>query len=76
MVIIKGERTVLEVNLGHPIVTSEELLRSCTKMQEPIELSFGVVSWVSPGIAVLLPSPSSPRDWRGKGVVGFSLPLV
>jgi len=29
------------------------LLRSCAEMHEPIELSFGVVSVVSPGIRVL-----------------------
>ena len=38
------------VKLGRPIVTN--LLRSC-EVREPIELLFGVISGVGPGIHVL-----------------------
>ena len=40
------------------------LLRSCVEVLTAIELSFGVVSGVGPGIHVL---DGSPRDSRGRG---------
>jgi len=40
------------VNLGHPIVTNGDL-RSSAEVRTVIELSFGVVSGVGPGIDVL-----------------------
>ena len=43
VVIVEGEGAVL----GHLIVTNWNLLRSCAKVRELIELSFGVVSGVS-----------------------------
>ena len=52
VVIIRAEGAVLGVNVGRPIVTSGPLLHSCVEMREPIELLFGVVSWVGPGIGV------------------------
>jgi len=50
------------------------LRRSCAKVREPIELSFGMVSVVGPGIDVL---DGGPRTLRGREVFGegFS-PLV
>jgi len=38
------------VNLGRPIVNNGTLLHSCAEVREPIELSFGVVSGLGPGI--------------------------
>jgi len=35
------------------IVTNADLLRSCVKMHETIEVPFGVLSGISPGIGVL-----------------------
>jgi len=40
------------------------LLRSCVEVREPIELPFGMVSGVGPGIDVL---DGGPRALRGKG---------
>ena len=53
MVIVEGERSVLGVNLGHPIVTSGAFLHSCAEVQELIKLLFGVVSGVSGRMGVL-----------------------
>ena len=47
VVIIEGEGTVLEVNLG-------TLLHSCAEVSKLIELSFGVVSVVGPGVVGVL----------------------
>ena len=52
MEIAPWEWAVLEVNVGHPIVTNGDLLRSCVKMRDVIELPFGVVSVVDSGIGV------------------------
>ena len=46
-------RGSLGVNLRHPIVTNGTLLRRCVEVRTAIELSFGVVSGVGPGIHVL-----------------------
>ena len=53
VVVVEEEGTVLGVNLGNPIVTKGILLHSCVEVHKPIELSFGVVSGVGPGIGVL-----------------------
>ena len=53
MVIVEGKGAVLGVNLGRPIVTTGTLSRSCAEVCAAIELSFGVVSEVTPGIHVL-----------------------
>jgi len=49
----RGKGAVLGVNVEHPIVTNGNLLRSCAKVREPIELSFGVVNGVGRGLGVL-----------------------
>jgi len=38
------------------------LLRSCAEVREPIELSFGVVSGVGPGIHVLYGGSRIPKE--------------
>jgi len=43
------------------------LLHSYAEVREPIELSFGVVSWVSPGIHVLDGGLQAPK---GRGCLG------
>jgi len=48
------------------------LLRSCTEVRELIELSFGEVSGVSPGIGVL---DGSPRAARGRAVSRVFCPI-
>jgi len=54
VVIVEGEGAVLRLNLGHPIVINGDFdAKLCAEVREPIELSFGVVSGVSPGIHVL-----------------------
>jgi len=52
--------------MRRPIVTNGDLLRRCVEMRRPtaIELSFGVVSGVGPGIHV---SDGSPRASRRRG---------
>jgi len=60
VVIIRAEGAVLGVNVGRPIVTSGPLLHSCVEVHEPIELSFGMVSGVGPGI------DRGPRASRGR----------
>ena len=55
------------VNLGHPIVTNGDL-RSSAEVRTVIELSFGVVSGVGPGIDVL---DGGPRVSRGRGCLGI-----
>ena len=64
VVIIKGKGAVLWLNLGRPIVTKGPLLHSCVEVFELIELSFGVVNWVGPGIDVL---DGGSRPSRGRG---------
>jgi len=44
------EVAILVVNVGHPIVTSGDLLRSCVNVSEAIELPFGLVSEIDPGL--------------------------
>ena len=39
--------------MGCPIVTKGTLWHSCVKVRAVIELPFGVMSWVGPGIGVL-----------------------
>jgi len=41
------------VNLGIPLLPVGTLLRSCAEVRTAIELSFGMVSGVGPGIDVL-----------------------
>jgi len=50
------------------------LLRSCVKVREPMELSFEVVSGVSRGMGVLEGFPHAPRG-RGLGIL-FRTPLL
>jgi len=45
------------------------LLRSCVEVHEPIELSFGMMSGVSPGIDVQNGGPHGSREWVDFGVV-------
>jgi len=45
------------------------LLRRCVEVRRAIELSFGVVSGVSPGIHVLDGSPHASREGAVSGVV-------
>jgi len=49
----RRRRTVLGVNLGHPVVTNGDVVACCAVVHEPIELSFGTVSGLGPGIDVL-----------------------
>ena len=51
-----------------------DVLLSCAKVREPIELSFGAVSGVGLGIRVLDGSPRVSR--RRSGFRGFSPALV
>jgi len=68
VVIVEGKVAVLGVYLGRPIVTMGHLLRSCVKVHEPIELSFGVVSGVGSGIDQM----GSTSCLKGKGMfLGF-----
>jgi len=70
---VKGEGAVLGVNLWEPIVTNEDLLRSCTKVCELMELSLEVVSGVGRGMGVLEGSMCP----KGKGrFQDFSISLV
>jgi len=46
-------RVSFGVNVRHPFVTNGDLLHSCAKLHELIELSFRVVSGVSSGMGVL-----------------------
>jgi len=46
----------------------ETLLHSCAEVREPIELSFGMVSDVGPGIYVLDRGSRAPK---GRAVVGI-----
>ena len=65
MVIVEGEGAVSEVNLRHPIVTNGDFVASlCKSAYIVIELPFGVVSDVGPGIHVL---DGSPRASMGRG---------
>ena len=41
------------VNLWRPVITIGELLRRCVEVHIAIEVSFGVVSEVGPGIHML-----------------------
>jgi len=73
-------KAVLGVNVGHPIVTNGgPLLHSCVKVREPIELSFGVVSGVSPVIDVQNGGPRVSRkgvDFVSQGILGLFAPLA
>jgi len=46
------------------------LLHNCAEVHEPIKLSFGIVSVVSPGIGVL----DGVNVLQGKGVLGTFFP--
>jgi len=59
---LKG-RGSLGVNFRRSIVTSGDLLRRCVEVRTAIELSFGMVSGVGPGIHVL---DGRPRASRGR----------
>jgi len=54
----------------------ESLLHCCADVRKPIELSFGVVSVVDPGIGVLDGGRRAVRGRRGSGGFEFSFPLV
>ena len=41
------------VHMGRPIVTMGTLLRTCAKVREAIEMPFGAVSGIGPGIGIL-----------------------
>jgi len=60
--------------VAHPIVASGTVWHSYAKVHEPIELSFGVVSGVGPGIGVLDGGPCAQRG--SGGLRGFSPSLV
>jgi len=62
--IVEGEGAVWGVNLRRPIVNN--VLCRFVQLRTAIELSFGVVSGVGPGIHVL---DGSPRASRGIGGV-------
>ena len=77
VVIIRGERAFLGVNLGHPIATNGTLLHSCAEVCEPIKLLFGVVSGVGRGMGVLDGGPHDPSGRCGfGGLASHSPPLV
>jgi len=59
---------------GGPIVANGDLLHSCVEVHEPIELSFGVVSVVSPGIGVFDEGRRVARGRRGSGGFAEFLP--
>jgi len=59
-----GDRRRGRGNLQRPIVTNGNVLRRCVEVRTAIELSFGVVSGVGPGIHAL---DGSPRTSRGRG---------
>jgi len=61
VVIVEGERAVFAVYLGRPIVTNGDLLHSCAEVRAAIELSFGLVSGITPGIHVLDGGPRAPK---------------
>ena len=65
MVIVKGEGAVLGLNLRYPIVTNGTLLRRYVEVRTAIELSFGVVSGVGPGIPVEVHVPQGERAVSG-----------
>jgi len=62
-------RSILGVNLWRPIVTNGDLLRRCVEVRIAIELSFGVVSGVGPGIHVPDEVYISQGEWAVSGVV-------
>jgi len=64
-----GEGAVWGVNLRRPIITNGDLLRRCVEVRTVIELSFGVVSGVGPGIRVLDGSPRASRKGAVSGMV-------
>jgi len=77
VVIVERKGAGLGVNLGHPIVTMGSLLRSCAEVREPIELSFGVVSGVGPGLHVLDGVHVPPKERRCfEAFSAFAPPLV
>jgi len=63
------------VDMGHPIVTNWNLLRSSVKVREAIELPFGVVKGVGPGIGAL-DGIRIPQGERGGDYGVLSRPLV
>jgi len=64
------------VNFGRPIAPMGPLLRSCVEVREPIELSFGVVSGVGPGIDVWNGGQPGSREWVDFGVVCLHWSIV
>jgi len=60
----RRERGSLGLNLWRPNITNGDLSRRCAEVRKAIELSFGVVSGVGPGIHVL---DGNPRASRGRG---------
>jgi len=64
VVIVEGKGAVLGVNWGVPLSPMGPLLRSCAEVRAAIELSFGMVSGVGPGIGVL---DGGPHASRGRG---------
>jgi len=67
----RRRRAFLGVNLGCPIVVNGTLLRSCAKVSEPMDMTFGVVSGVGLCIRVLKWGPYAQRK---RGSFGFFLP--
>ena len=51
-----------------PLHTKGTLWRSCAKLRESFEMSFGVVSGVGSGIGVLDGGPHAPREGEISGV--------
>jgi len=62
----RRERGSLGVYLRRSIVTKGDLLHRCVEVHKAIELLFGVMSGVGPGIHVL---DESQRASRGRGCV-------
>jgi len=55
------------VNLGRPVLTNGTLLHSCAEVRAAIELSFGEVIGVTPGIHVLDAGPRAPKGRGNSG---------
>jgi len=53
---------------GGPIVSNGDFRRSCGKLRESIDMSFGVVSGVDRGMGVHVP--------QGRGLLGFFFSII
>jgi len=55
---------ILGVNVGRPIITNGVCIASCVEVRKPIELLFGLVSGMGPGVDV----QNGHHVAQGKGV--------